>query len=111
MASATALGFLLLGLSLLALDAEDGLGMWLFQALAAGVVMLGFVAILGYLYGLRALYEVPGIPRWHCTRPSCSFCWAPAHCTLVRSEVGWRRSRAVTAALSWRVVFSRLASA
>src|SRR5712691_3626549 len=58
MAPATALDFLLLGLSLTWLDAESRHGHRPSQYMALGVILVGLLALLGYLYGVPALYRI-----------------------------------------------------
>ncbi len=57
MSPATALGFLMLGLSL-ALDQARAWKLRPSQPLAAATILLGLTATLGYLYGLGDLYQV-----------------------------------------------------
>gem|GEM_PF-1127682 len=52
----TALNFLLLGLALILVDTETRAGNWPAQFLALGALMVSFLALLGYVYGVKALY-------------------------------------------------------
>lgn len=58
MSPATAFNFMLAGLGLLCLDARTRRGHWPAQWFAAGVFLISMVALLGYLYGVEALYQV-----------------------------------------------------
>jgi PAS domain S-box-containing protein len=60
MAAASGLAFLLLGGAILLLDFETSRKSNPAQALALGVVVIGFVALLGYVYGVQLLYGVSG---------------------------------------------------
>jgi len=60
MAPNTALGFMLAGAALGALDARVRGLRAACQALAIVVLVIGFVACTGYLLGVAALYDVPG---------------------------------------------------
>jgi hypothetical protein len=60
MASATAFSFLLLGITLLVLDWETARKRRPAQGLAVIVVLIGFVSLLGYLYGVHLLYGASG---------------------------------------------------
>jgi PAS domain S-box-containing protein len=57
MSPATALGFLLLGCALLLLQ---GSGRWAFVGQGCGLLsaLNGLIAMVGYLYGIRSLYEI-----------------------------------------------------
>lgn len=57
---ATALGFLMSGVSGLLLGSRTRPGRWLQQALAVGVAAVGAMAMLGYLYDVSQLYRFAG---------------------------------------------------
>jgi PAS domain S-box-containing protein len=56
MAAGTALGFILLAGSLLLLDAKHRIGRLSSELLALATLLLGMIALLGYVYGIEALY-------------------------------------------------------
>jgi PAS domain S-box-containing protein len=58
MAASTALGFVLLGCSLLLLDARHKLGRLCSELFALVNLVIGLVALLGYFYGIESLYGV-----------------------------------------------------
>jgi len=60
MALATSVSFLLSGLSLVGLGGRGSLGALRAPWLALPVGAISFLAVLGYLYGVSALYAVPG---------------------------------------------------
>jgi PAS domain S-box-containing protein len=60
MAAATAMAFVLLGITLLLLDRETPGRHRPAQWLALAVVLVGFISSLGYLYGVKLLFGVAG---------------------------------------------------
>ncbi len=58
MSSATAASFIVLGTGLLLFDIQSPRGRWATQWLALAVAFNGFVAVLGYVYGVQSLYGV-----------------------------------------------------
>lgn len=56
MAEATTLGFLLLGGALLSLDARDKIGRLCCELFALATLLVGVIALLGYVYGIESLY-------------------------------------------------------
>jgi len=56
MAPATALSFLMIGTALVLL--EHGRGRWAAQFLALGTALVSLLALMGYAYGVRGLYQV-----------------------------------------------------
>jgi signal transduction histidine kinase len=58
MSPATALGFVLLGVALLIMDLETRSGKRPAQWLVIPILLDGFIALLGYAYGVESLYRV-----------------------------------------------------
>jgi PAS domain S-box-containing protein len=60
MAMAASVVFFVLGAALLALDVETSGNRYPAQGLALGVVLVGFVSLLGYVYGVERLFGAAG---------------------------------------------------
>lgn len=58
MAPNTAWNFFLTGIGLLTLDVKNKAALWLNQALMAAALLTSFLAIIGYVYSIQALYNV-----------------------------------------------------
>lgn len=60
MALTTALNFTFLGVVLAFLDTRTRLMRWLVESLTIAAFLVAFVAVMGYVYGVRALYGIAG---------------------------------------------------
>ena len=93
MAPATAGLFTLLGMALLLLDFETPGGWWPSGYMGLVTVIGGIIALLGYLYSVKAISEFHvGTPRWRCIpRSSLSLLGLRDGLLAARREVRWKR--------------------
>ena len=88
MAMLTAAGFLLIGLALLLLDADVGDKRFPAEPLAVLLGFIGLLALIGYLYGVKALYGRTGGPTTMSLHTAVLFCLLSAAVLCARPGRG-----------------------